>query len=285
MGLPAELLEPIQHPSYRAPISRGRAPVLDLEKYRHRLIADAVARSVDEENARRAEQEKAKQAEIDRRLARHVASFEDMRAKIVDLLTLYGWEVDPDPETHRHGVLCFQKGTLWFITETSGWPRLLKELQAQPSKWGVLPQRKQKVEAVDWLDWRFGTLPLPYHLTQWIEENEMALSNQDKLDIKAMIAEGVAAGLKDYSIPVGKISFSTGQVVAIVSVIFAGVIAVGGAIIGGSIYVHHGLGKVEAEVAALSVKVDERLPAQQSPTSTDSGSSKPPTTKDDPATP
>lgn len=141
------------------------------------------------------------------------------------------------------------------------------------------------LEHVHWLDDFWGPLPLPYHLTQWIEENEMALSNQDKLDIKAMIAEGVAEGLKEYSIPVGKISFSTGQVVAIVSVIFAGVIAVGGAIIGGSIYVHHGLGKVEAEVAALSVKVDERLPAQQTSTSTDSGSSTPPTTKDDPVEP
>lgn len=113
----------------------------------------------------------------------------------------------------------------------------------------------------------------------------MALSNQDKLDIKAMIAEGVAEGLKDYSIPVGKISFSTGQVVAIVSVIFAGVIAVGGAIIGGSIYVHHGLGKVEAEVAALSMKVDERLPAKQSSISTDTRSSTPPTATNDPAKP
>jgi len=141
------------------------------------------------------------------------------------------------------------------------------------------------LERVHWLDDFWGPLPLPYHLTQWIEENEMALSNQDKLDIKAMIAEGVAEGLKDYSIPVGKISFSTGQVVAIVSVIFAGVIAVGGAIIGGSIYVHHGLGKVEAEVAALSVKVDERLPVKQPPTSTDTRSSKPPTARDDPSKP
>lgn len=132
------------------------------------------------------------------------------------------------------------------------------------------------LERVHWLDDFWGPLPLPYHLTQWIEENEMALSNQDKLDIKAMIAEGVVEGLKNHTVPVGKISFSSLQVVAIVLAILAGA---------GTVYA--GMVSVKTELASLSTKLDERLPPKQyaPPTSTDNGSSTQPTATDDPATP
>ena len=151
------------------------------------------------------------------------------------------------------------------------------------------------LERVHWLDPFWGPLPLPYHLTQWIEENEMALSNQDKKDIKAMIAEGVAEALKDYSMPSTRISFSLSQKIAFASFLLASVAAIGGAIIGGSIYVHKSIAdsrvemaNVRGEVRSLGVLIGERLPAKQSTTaatSPDTRSSTPPTATDDPVEP
>ena len=80
---------------------------------------------------------------------------------------------------------------------------------------------------------------------------------------------------RSVSIPVRKVSFSTGQVVAIVSI----------AVIGGFIYVHLRVADMNSELAALSVQIDERLPPKQAsttPPSADTHSSTPPTSKDAP---
>lgn len=123
----------------------------------------------------------------------------------------------------------------------------------------------------------------------------MALSNQDKTDVRAMIAEGVAEALKEYSMPSTRISFSLSQKIGFSSFLLASVVAIGGAIIGGSIYVHKSIADarvemadVKGEVRALGVLIEERIPAKQSTTAataTDTHSSKPPTTRDDHATP
>lgn len=118
---------------------------------------------------------------------------------------------------------------------------------------------------------------------QSIEENEMPLSIQDKQEIKAMISESVSEALKNCSMPVGKITFSTGQVVAIFSAIISSAFLIGGAVYS----VKDDINDVKVEVRGLSTKIDERIPTKIAapPTSTDSGSSKPHTTTDGPLTP
>lgn len=113
---------------------------------------------------------------------------------------------------------------------------------------------------------------------QSIKENEMPLSVQDKQEIKVMISEFFSDGLKNCSIPVGKISFSTGQVVAISSAIISAAL-----LICGTVYSIKGdINNVKVEVRGLSTKIDERIPTKiaEPPTSTDSGSSKPNATTD-----
>lgn len=156
------------------------------------------------ERKRSPEQE---QRELEARLAAHSAKFEPLRAKIVKLLVEYGWQIDPSPKDRLYGILHIQKEGFILFVETSGFQRLYEQLLRFPEAWGY----------VDWIDPAHGPLPLPYHLTQCIEESNMALSNQDKIDIRAMIAEGVAEALKDYSMPSTRISFSLSQKIGFAS--------------------------------------------------------------------
>jgi hypothetical protein len=137
-------------------------PWYESEEFYRQLPKRNRKRPTSSRNARRIEER-----EVEAIIAKHSAKFEPLRTKIVKLLIEYGWKIDPDPKQRLYGLLFVSKGDFLFFVETSGFQRLYDELRASPKAWG----------GVDWLDPNYGALPLPYHLTQWIEDQIMAMTD------------------------------------------------------------------------------------------------------------
>lgn len=138
-------------------------------------------------NKRKHETPEQEERELEARIAAHSAKFEHLRAKIVKLLVEYGWEIDPSPKDRLYGLLEIRKDGFLLFVETSGFQRLYNHLLRDPEAWGY----------IDWTDPKHGPLPLPYHLTQWIEEQTMAMTDsqfqQFMKEQRTMHAELMAA--------------------------------------------------------------------------------------------
>lgn len=83
------------------------------------------------------------------------------------------------------------------------------------------------------------------------------------------------------------ISFTGKQMLVLAGSIVSAAILIGGSILGGTLFLNNSLNKMASRIDVLDTKIDERLPSKlpEAATSTDTGSSTPPTAKDGPATP